>query len=190
MNKVLYFFLAALLVCSCSGGHKKPVERMQRDAEAEFTSSLSESDTLSVLKLSDHCMTLIQNGKISEAVSMIYVLSGNQVYQKNDAFTNELIQRFTQMPVKDFKIDYYSFSTEGNNDICYLTEIATGRPEGMSPVTMRVTFNPVFVNGEWYLTMKDGHQPSKLLPENRQVHPRAPAPEKIILHRDAPDNSN
>lgn len=163
---------------------------MQRDAEAEFTSSLSESDTLSVLKLSDRCMTLIQNGRIAEGVDMIYVLSGNQVYQKNENFTNELIDRFTRMPVKSFKTDYYSFSTEGNNDICYLVEVDVDIPEGMPPVTMRVTFNPVYINGEWYLTMKDGNQPSKLLPENRQVHPRAPAPEKIILHRDAPDSSN
>jgi hypothetical protein len=48
---------------------------------------------------------------------------------------------------------------------------------------MKLMFNPVFIDGQWYLTFKDGSQSSKdLLPEN-QVHEMAPAPKDIRLNK-------
>lgn len=41
---------------------------------------------------------------------------------------------------------------------------------------MKLMFNPVFIDGTWYLTFKDGNQSSRDMREENQIHELAPAP--------------
>lgn len=175
--KRFFILLAAFSVlASCAPRYSgSNGEKTQKDAESEFLSSLTESDESAVLALADECMSKLQAGQVEEAVDMIYVLYDDVVYKKSASFTAELLQRFRFFPVRSFERLYYSFSTEGNNDISYSYVFAPATDGGVAQ-TMKLMFNPVFVDGEWYLTLKDVGQSSRDLPADKQIHELAPAP--------------
>lgn len=181
--KKLLFILAVLsvLVSSCgpkySGSHG---EKTQKDAEAEFLSTLTPSDSLALVEKTEKCMKLLSEGKLVEAVDMIHVLYQSVVYKKSASYTAELISRFSMFPVVSYKLNYVSFSTQGNNDVSYTYQF--GPDESYS---MKLMFNPVLVDGEWYLTFKDGSQSSRDLPLDKQIHELAPAPKDIRLNKPA-----
>ena len=137
--------------------------------------SLTQSDEDAVLALADDCMRKFQAGQLDEALDMIHVLYNNVVYKKSDSYTAQLKQRFEAYPVLSFERLYHSFSTEGNNDISYsyVFEPANGN---IPASTRKLMFNPVYIDGQWYLTFKDGSQSSRDLPVDKQVHELAPAP--------------
>lgn len=183
MKKLIFILSVLALVASCRPHYSgSRGEKTQKDAEAEFLKSLSSSDQDAVLDLADDCMRKLQAGQVEEAVDMIYVLYHDVVYKKSDSYTAQLISRFKrQFPVMTFERLYYSFSTEGNNDISYSY---TFGPEvnGNAP-TMKLMFNPVYVEGKWYLTFKDGSQSSRDLPLDKQIHEMAPAPATPRLNK-------
>jgi hypothetical protein len=184
MKKVLVLLAAFAVLVSCSrpkySGSRG--EKTQKDAEAEFVASLSKSDEEALLALADDCMSKFQAGRVDEALDMIYVLYNNVVYKKSASYTAELLQRFKMFPVLSFERLYHSFSTEGNNDISYSYVFAPAS-SGQSAQTMKLMFNPVYVDGQWYLTFKDGSQSSLDLPVDKQVHELAPAPDAPRLNK-------
>lgn len=180
MKKILPILLALITVVSCGPRYSGPNgEKTQKDAEKEFLESLTEAKQTEVLEMADNCLELLLTGRLDEAVRMIYILHDDIVYQKSDEYTQELINRFTIMPVYSYKREYYSFSTQGNNDICYVTKMG---PSENAP-TIKLTFNPVLVDDVWYLAFKDGNMSSKALPVEKQIHEMAPAPEEIIVNK-------
>ena len=185
MKRIVFILSILVLVASCksgvrySGAHG---EKTQKDAEAEFLSSLTESDQDAVLNLAEDFMKKLKDGQVEEAVDMIYVLHNDVVYKKSAEYTDQLVNRFKYVfPVLSYERRYYSFSTEGNNDISYSYTFGPER-NGQAP-TMRLMFNPVYVDGQWYLTFKDGSQSSKDLPVEKQIHEMAPAPKDIRLNK-------
>ena len=178
MKKLFILLAAVAVLVSChsrpkySGAHG---EKTQKDAEAEFVASLTQSDEDAVLALADECMSKFQAGQLDEALDMIHVLHNNVVYKKSASYTAQLKQRFEAYPVLSFERLYHSFSTEGNNDISYsyVFEPANGN---IPASTRKLMFNPVYIDGKWYLTFKDGSQSSRDLPLDKQVNDLAPAP--------------
>ena len=48
---------------------------------------------------------------------------------------------------------------------------------------MKLMLNPVYVDGQWYLTFKEVGQSSKALPKEKQIHDLAPAPNAPRLNK-------
>ena len=48
---------------------------------------------------------------------------------------------------------------------------------------MKLTLNPVKVEGGWYLTLKDAYMSSKAIVPERQMSPNALAPDTLRLNR-------
>jgi len=186
--KRLFILLAAFAVLVSCGPKPKYSgsrgEKTQKDAEAEFVSSLNKSDEEALLALADECMDKFQAGQVDEALDMIYVLYNGVVYKKSASYTAQLAQRFKRFPVLSYERLYHSFSTEGNNDVSYsyVFEPASG---DRAAQTTKLMFNPVYVNGEWYLTFKDGSQSSRDLPVEKQVNELAPAPATPRLNKNS-----
>ena len=150
------------------------------EAEEEFLSTLTESDTTAVLGLADKFMSLVKEGSVSEAVDMITVLYEGVVYKPADEYYSELVSRFTRMKIISYELYKYYFTTEGNNDVCYDAYFIPAA--GSEPMKIKITFNPIKVDGAWMLSLKDGNQSSKLLPKDKQVHDMAPAPAPVRLN--------
>lgn len=183
MKKFLTILAVALVFVSCgSNSTTKKKAMTQRDAEEAFLSTLTDASQKQILDMAETCMTLLRDGEIEKAVKMIYVLQDNVVYQKSESYTQSLENRFKIFRVQNFTRDYYCFSTEGNNDISYTMELAQ-EADGTVP-TMKLMFNPVYVDGEWFLCLKDAGMSSKALPVHSQVHDDFPAPAPITVNRD------
>lgn len=177
MKKYFVVLVSILLLASCHSSTPK----MQYQAEKEFTSSLKQKQKDALLELGDNFMTLLKNGGIEPAVNQIFVIYNDQLYKKSESYTAELVQRFTRLKVYDFSLDSCEFSTQANNDLCYRVEI-TPKDENGDAVAIRLTLNPVLIDGQWYLTLKDGNQSSKAMSESDQIHPKSKAPAEVKLH--------
>ena len=182
--KRFYIILLALLVFASCGPRYSGAGgvKTQKDAEAEFTSSLTDKSKSEVVELADKCMERLKAGFVDEAVDMIYVLYNDVVYKKSDSYTLQLQRRFRTFPVLSYERLYYSFSTEGNNDISY-QYVFKEASEGSPASTMKLMFNPVYVDGDWYLTFKDMGQSSRDLPVDKQINELAPAPNTPRLNK-------
>lgn len=185
MKKLFILLVAFAVLASCgpkSNYSGSNGEKTQKDAEAEFVTSLTNDSQEAVLALADECMGMLQSGQVEEALDMIYVLYDDVVYKKSDSFTSDLAMRFRMFPVRSFERLYYSFSTEGNNDISY-SYVFEPAKDGKPAQTMKLMFNPVYVDGEWYLTFKDVGQSSRDLPVENQIHELSPAPSAPRLNK-------
>ena len=175
MKKIISIVLCIFALVSCNT-NKNKLPKMQYQAEAEFNASLKQSDKDKLMQLTESFMSLVKSGDVEKGVSLIYVLDGNVVYQKSPEYTDLLVKRFSPFVSCDYDFVSVAYSTPGNNDVVYNVAIPGG-------ISLRITFNPVFVNGDWYLTMKDGYQSSKDMAESDQIHPYAPAPAPVRLNK-------
>lgn len=164
----------ALLAISCRERGRSDVFTYE-DAEKEFLSSLTVNDTSAVLSMTGSFMEQLKSGMTDSAVVLVNVLEDGVLYASSDNYRNELRSRFAVFPVLDYELIKYSFSTPGNNDVCYTYKFNDDDK-------LKLVFNPVKVDSVWYITLKDGTQSSLDLPENRRVHPRSPAPSAVRLH--------
>lgn len=183
MKKFCILLAAFAVLVSCGPRYSgSNGEKTQKDAEAEFLSSLTQESQDAVLALADECMDKLMAGEVEEAVDMIYVLYDDVLYKKSDSYTAELMMRFRMFPVRSYERLYYSFSTEGNNDISY-SYVFSPAKDGSPAQTIKLMFNPVYVEGQWYLALKDVGMSSKDLPKNLQIHELAPAPNTPRLNK-------
>ena len=148
-------------------------------AEQEFRRSLTLHDTLSVFILGANFMDALKTGDLELVLSDLYVLDCDTLYKVADESLNMLRDRFTSVPITDYSIASYSFSTPGNNDLCY--RYVTSGKVGTGPA-FKLMFNPVKIGDNWYLTLKDGSMSSLDKSPSAQVHPHSPAPNPVVLH--------
>ena len=179
MKKLFIIFVVVALAASC-GHHYSGSngEKTQIDSQMEYHESLSQSDTTNMLSAAEVFIKKLTDGQIDEAVDMLYVIYDNQLYGLSQSYTEELVSRFAMFLGTRYELDYYTFSTQGNNDVCYRLFFG----EGPDATSMRLTLNPVLIEGKWYLTLKDGTQPSAAMAPDKQINPLAAAPEEITLH--------
>ncbi len=181
-NMKKYLKLASILVCllavfSC--GQRKQQNKQavtmktNIEAEKEFIASLTAEDTTIVLEMGVRCMDFLKSGQVDSALNMLYYIDLQSARAKRltDERKAKLSARFEKLPVVDYSLDYYSFSTQGNNDLKYRTKFASG-PEGKSTSFM---LNPIKSReGLWVLAIKDGRYPSDQSVE--KLHDLSPAP--------------
>ena len=151
-----------MLLWACGGNSgKKEQPKTFQDIEAEFASTLTASDTTQVMDLSTQVMDSLKSGNVEWAVDCLCELSGGDTPTALGEETRErMLKRFKRFPVVDYELDYYSFSTPLFNDLKYRTFFRERDDSGTAPA-MSLMFNPVKVDGKWYLCVKEMSQPAK-----------------------------
>ena len=156
---------ASFLLGACSTkGHEEKM-KTQKEAEDEFVATLTAADS-----------------SADKALDMLYSIDDAGIakpltIQQREALT----KRFQRFPVIRYRLDYLSFSTQGNNDVKYKIEF-TPRSDSDTPgSSMGFMFNPIKANGEWVLAIKDGRQPSR--EAATPLHDDAPAPVDVIVEK-------
>lgn len=157
MKKLTYFLfatLAMLAIASCQNS-KAPKDASTTQG---FQGTLAETDTTDMLKLADDCMALLQASKLDEALDMLYEYddSTHSVTPLSEETRSAYKKKFTMFPVVKYTRAYYSFNAEGCNDVKY--NVSFGEDfDGQSPKTAFM-FNPVKIDGQWYLSVKRSDQ--------------------------------
>ena len=134
MKKKDLLYICVLVAVSCflfSCGEKKK----QLTPKEEFLMGLTAEDTVQVLTISRSCMDTLKAGNIDEALKMLFILRDGKAIPLPAEKEQQLRKKFKYFPVVDYKLDYYSFSS--------------------TPNTIGFMFNPVKIDGVWYLAVKE-----------------------------------
>lgn len=148
--------LACLLALAACGGKKSA----ESEAE-EFRKELTKEDTTQMLALCDDCMKTLKAGRIDEALNRLYTYDDSTATVAPITATKreELKRTFRLFPVLGYEMDYYSFNSEGQNDVKYdIRFFEKTDSADTTPNTIGFMFNPVKVDGQWYLCIKEADQ--------------------------------
>ncbi len=127
-------------------------------------------------------MDALKSGNVNLELDELCVLDGNTLYKVSDESKEFLAGRFNGKPITDYALSSYVFSTAGINDLTYRYTY-----EGTvdSAPAFKMTFNPVKVGGNWYLTLKDGNMPMAVKGNPLTIHPKSDVPAPIVLNTQA-----
>ena len=177
MKKFFLIFLSALLVfASC-----KTKPRTYGDVESDFRASLTYQDTLEVLMMGQNFMENLLAQNYDAAFDSLFVLGNDVLYMASPEWKSELKSRYSSLPVQEYALASYFFSTPGINDLVY--RYSVGGPLTKDGPAFKVALNPVKVEGGWYLTIKDAHMASQDSDRWGRTLPEAPAPAEPKLNR-------
>lgn len=151
-----YFAIFALIMLSACSEQKK---EKALTAHEKFISELTAQDTLDILNLSNACMDTLKLGNVDAAIKMLYVIRNDSLIRVPDYKEKELRQKFKLFPVLDYKLEYYAFIDQANNDVKYQIEFFKhNSPDDKTPNTIGFMMNPVKVDGKWFLTLKEPNE--------------------------------
>ena len=114
------------------------------------------TSTVQVLTISRSCMDTLKAGNIDEALKMLFILRDGKAIPLPAEKEQQLRKKFKYFPVVDYKLDYYSFSSTDNNDVKFQIEFFKHTSsDDHTPNTIGFMFNPVKIDGVWYLAVKE-----------------------------------
>ena len=160
MKNNLYTILAiAILAVFASCENKKEV-----DLRTDFQKELTAEDTTAMLQVADSCMELLKAAKLDEVLNLLveYDDSTKSISPISEDMRDNYLRKFNLFPVLEYTRNYFSFKEEGLNDVRY--DVTFGPEEAGSPKTSYM-FNPVKVDGKWYVSVK--HSSQEIDPMNR-----------------------
>lgn len=166
MTRILSIAAAAVMViAAASCGDNKQKEDTNtislEEAEAKFSSELANADTTQVLELGNTFMETMKEGKIDEALDMLYTRnmadSVGGLRKLNDSERATLKSRFERFPVVSYTLDHYDFSIPALNDLKYSYVFRPNSATGK----LNLMFNPTKRDDQWYLMLKQPDQPAK-----------------------------
>ena len=110
IDKIVFILLLSCLSFSC--GRKETKERMKTyaDAEKEFVGSLTKTDSITVLEMSQKCMDSLKEGNIEAALGMLYVVKDGEAVRLTNENAENLKKHFSTFPVVDYHLENFSFS--------------------------------------------------------------------------------
>ena len=102
IDKIVFILLLSCLSFSC--GRKETKERMKTyaDAEKEFVGSLTKTDSITVLEMSQKCMDSLKEGNIEAALGMLYVVKDGEAVRLTNENAENLKKHFSTFPVVDY----------------------------------------------------------------------------------------
>lgn len=108
-----------------------------------------------MLKLADDAMVKLKNNQIDAVLATLYTYNeeDNEVIPLVDDEKARIKKSFQVFPVHSFKRRFFSFQLEGCNDVNYEIEFDT-----LDHSKTQFMFNPVKIDGIWYLTVKNEHE--------------------------------
>ena len=114
-----------------------------------------------MLGLADNCMKLLKEKRIDEALSMLneYDDTLKSVKPLSKETEQRLHRTFRVFPVLEYNLSYFSMQLEGLNDVKYNIIFAKeDHPEQNGKPQTSFMFNPVKLDGTWYLCVKRSDQ--------------------------------
>lgn len=178
-TNILYIGILLLVAVGWTSCHNQPTQKEPasklkplEEAEAEFRATLCRADTDTVLAQAALFMEQLKAGKVDEAIGMLHTINGLQLDTLSAEQKESYAKRFRTYPVQSYKLDYYSFSTQGNNDVKYSYDF---NGEG---ARMSLMLNPVKIDDTWYLALKGKFNYSQ--EQSNPRHTRSPAPMEVV----------
>ncbi len=143
---------AGLLLAACKNEQKPAAAGGNGDMPVM---TLSANDTTTVRQQACDFLQQVVDGKIDEAVAMLYVLDGDTPRPLTDEQRQEYAMSLGNFTFQGFSITSLDFRTEMDTEVgynLYLDDPA----KTTHPRTFKGLFRPVRRNGAWYITLANG----------------------------------
>lgn len=150
-----YIGLLVLLCCFVCGGctiKNKQGEKTSSSPEKEFIEGLTQKDTADFIGLTKLCLDTIKAGKIDDALNFIYYVRNDTLMPLTLEMKERLKNHFNIFPVKDYQLVSFDINGFYTNTVKYSICF---REEKNAPHLIKFVFNPIWVDGSWYLTLKN-----------------------------------
>lgn len=158
MKKFQFLLILSALLCVLASCSDKKTQKSRADQIDEFRSELTSADTTEMLRLCDDAMEMLKAKQFEHVLASLYEYddSTQQVSPLSDNMRKRYERIFKMFPVLEYNRQYFSFMLEGCNDVKYEVTFATAEQTGTNqPATTMFMFNPVKVDGEWKLCVKN-----------------------------------
>lgn len=181
MKNVLYFIGISVFIVTLSSCQQKSQKEVNNEmltlaeAEAQFISNLCKADTDTVINMSTQFMEKLRMGELKNAIKMLYTINGLQLDTLSTKQQRQYLQKFEAFPVRSYQLSYYSFSTQGNNDVKFIYDFS--EPNAKQKSLLSIMFNPIKIDNQWYLTLKGKNNYSQ--EQLNTPHKQSPAPMEI-----------
>lgn len=121
----------------------------------DFQRSLTEGDTLEILRLGNKFMDFLKAKETNDALSMLYEYDKTKDEMKSigEGTREQFMVRFRKFPVEKYLLQKYSFILPMQNQLKYNIQFTMKTLNGDDNCVTAVMFNPVKFNGKWYLTI-------------------------------------
>ncbi|MDO4826844.1 MAG: hypothetical protein Q4B16_04725 [Bacteroidia bacterium] len=179
MKKILAVLCTLFMLAACHNAGRQKYYTFE-SAQADFEATITAADSAAVKAATDEIMSLLQAGQLDDALSKVYVVYEDVLYRPADESLVNLKSKFKYFPVLSYEMTQMDFQTPAINDVTYRYVFAQS-PDGSDPAAIKLAFNPVKIDGEWYITFKDGNMTSRTMQQKYQKNPMAPAPNEVRL---------
>lgn len=151
MKRILLLLSIFTLVCFINSCKHKTKE----EQSIEFQNSLTEGDTLEVLRQGNKFMDLLKAKETNDALSMLYEYDKSKDEMKpiGEGTREQFTARFRMFPVDMYLLQSYSFILPTQNQLKYNMQFTMKTINGDDKCVTAIMFNPVKFDGKWYLTI-------------------------------------
>ena len=147
------FVLVLTLLVSCGKNKKKEHDYNEYIRPASMY--YSKQDTIDINNLVDEYLAHITNKEFEAAADMLYKFQSDSVAPLNEEARAKFLSLYKKLPVYAAKTKSFILNSDRNNQVCYLIQIAKGGDIEKEQGVMKLSLNPVVVDGKWYLTLLD-----------------------------------
>lgn len=164
LNLTLPIVLSAIITACSNNASDKPGPDIisLEQAEQQFASTLTASDTTEVLGLGQKVMDHMIAG---ETDSVFAIVVDPATCAPLDSMRAARLSKHYQGGFLSAELEYFAFSLNGINDLKYRLTSADGS-------TISIMFNPVKTEDGWALGLKTERTPSK--DQDKPLHPMTP----------------
>lgn len=144
--------LAGMMAFSSCNSCSKSKEDVRTDTVATF----GKADTAEVLALTSKYLDYVKNQQYDEALAMLNNIVDDSVQAIDDEEKSKIKIQQQTFPVLDYHVADMDFVNENKVKITYAIEFfKKSNPADSVPNTIRVSFAPQRINGQWYLELLD-----------------------------------
>lgn len=147
----LGFLLVILLLASCRNGKTTGEVNEKGLPIYEF----NDKDSVAVRALADDYVNRFKAQNYEAAADMLYTVRNDSVFPLTDDQRNGYLQAMKMMPFRDCAIKEQILRSDKDNQIRIAMLLSEDGSLDEEKGTVNFFLNPVYIDGQWYLTLLD-----------------------------------
>ena len=146
-----YFTFVILLLASCRNG--KTTGEVNENGLPIY--EFNDKDSVAVRALADDYVNRFKAQNYEAAADMLYTVRNDSVFPLSDDQRNGYLQAMKVMPFRDCAIKEQILRSDKDNQIRIAMLLSEDGSLDEEKGTVNFFLNPVYIDGQWYLTLLD-----------------------------------
>lgn len=154
MNTFKYLLAVSLALpffIACTD--KKSAQQMNENGLPVF--EFSNQDSTNIMALANDYMTFFSQQNYEAVSDMLYIVRNDSVFPLDEEQRNGFVQAMKVLPVYGTALKELTLLSNRDNELRIAVQIAPDGDINEDKGTINFFLNPVEVEGQWYLTLRD-----------------------------------